>query len=394
MFSDETTGTVSQPALELVASALEIAVDLDYASGDGLAETVTRVSEVVDRLQVKLTELVAEADRRGVHRADGYTSMTAFLAHKARMRAGRAKRLVADGRALREMPETMNRLKTGRLSVDEARPLIAAQQAHSAEFADHETGLCDAVETTHWVKDARKVVEYWRQAVCGPVDDLKRYDERMFHGSFTLDGMFDFSGRMPGEMGREFLDRIEAATPPPSDVDDRTPSQRRLDGLFDVVVSDGAKPARPTVMVHVGAGRLTAAEPGIAEIDDHVLTLPTVHRLTCDSAISRLVMSTASQPLDIGRSARTVPEPMRRAIIARDRHCRFPGCHRPARWCDAHHIVHWVHDGQTKVDNLILLCRHHHTLVHAGFGLSGTGEDPKFTRPDGTYLPNSPPLRL
>lgn len=89
MFSDETTDTVSQPALELVASALEIAVDLDYASGDGLAETVTRVSGIVDRVQVELTELVAEADRRGVHRADGYTSMTAFLAHKSQD-AGRA----------------------------------------------------------------------------------------------------------------------------------------------------------------------------------------------------------------------------------------------------------------------------------------------------------------
>ena len=104
-------------------------------------------------------------------------------------------------------------------------------------------------------------------------------------------------------------------------------------------------------------------------------------------------MSPDSQPLDIGRSSRTVPEPMRRAVIARDRHCRFPGCRRPARWCDAHHIVHWTDDGPTRVDNLILLCRHHHTLIHRGFGLTGTGSDPRFTRPDGTHLPNSPPLR-
>lgn len=124
MFSNETTGTVSRPAVELVATALEIAVDLDCASCDhGLAGTVTRVSEVVDRLQIKLAELVAKADRQGVHRVDGYTSMTAFLAHKARMRAGRAKRTVADGRALQHMPETADRLRSGRLSPDEARPL-------------------------------------------------------------------------------------------------------------------------------------------------------------------------------------------------------------------------------------------------------------------------------
>jgi hypothetical protein len=394
MFSDETIATAHPSPLELVTSALEIAIDLDFASGDGLAETVTKVSVIIDRLQIKLSELVAEADRQGVHRADGYTSMTSFLAHKARMRAGRAKRTVADGRALRNMPETAERLRSGRLSFDEARPLIAAREAHPEAFAEHEAGLCDAVETSHWVSDARKVVDYWRQAVSEPTDDERRYQDRVFHGSFTLDGMFDFSGRMPEEMGKEFLDRIEAAMPPPAENDDRTPAQRRLDGLFDVVVSDGDRPSKPTVMVHVAADRLIDGTAGVGEITDHVLGHPSLHRITCDAAISRIVVSPDSQPLDIGRTSRTVPDPIRRAVIARDRHCRFPGCRRPARWCDAHHIVHWVDDGPTAVENLILLCRHHHTLIHSGFGLNGTGIDPRFTRPDGTSLPNSPPLRM
>jgi hypothetical protein len=401
MFSKGTASVASPSVFDELTRVFELAVETESgASRDALADTVIKVSEIVDRLAVTLAGLVAEADRRGVHRGDGYTSMTSFLAHKGRMRAGRAKRLVADGRALQQMPETVDRLKAGRLSVDEVRPLIAARQAHPDEFADHEPGLCDAVETTHWVKDARKVVDYWRQAVSGPDDDLKRYDERMFHGSFTLDGMFDFSGRMPGEMGRQFLDRIESAMEPPAPEDARIPAQRRLDALFDVVISDGERPSKPTVMVHVAAGRvagsssrLTDGTNGIAEIDDHIIDLPSIHRLTCDAAISRVVMSPDSQPLDIGRSTRTVPEPMRRAVIARDRHCRFPGCRRPARWCDAHHIVHWIDDGHTNVDNLILLCRHHHTLVHTEFGLSGSGRDPKFTRPNGTHLPNSPPFQ-
>ena len=392
MFTNGTAATAHDSPLELVTSALEIAIDLDYASGEGLAETVTRVSQIVDRLQVKLTELVAEADRRGVHRTDGYTSMTALLAHKARMRAGRAKRTVADGRALQHMPETTNRLRSGRLSFDEARPLIASREAHPDEFADHEAGLCDAVETTNWVRDAHKVVDYWRQAISDPSDDRRRYVDRAFHGSFTLDGMFDFSGRMPADMGRAFMDKVESAVPPPSAEDDRSPGQRRLDGLFDAVVSEGDRPAKPAVMVHVAAERLTDSAPGIAEIADQVLADEVIHRLTCDAAISRIVISPDSKPLDIGRSTRTVPEPMRRAVIARDRHCRFPGCRRPARWCDAHHIVHWSDGGHTNVDNLILLCRHHHTLIHSGFGLTGTGNDPGFSRPDGTHLPNSPPL--
>jgi hypothetical protein len=394
MFSTGMTAVASRSVLDELAYAFEMAVEVESALGsDALAATVVKVSEVVDRLQVAFAELVAVADREGVHRSDGYTSMTSFLAHRARMRAGRAKRTVADGRALAQMPETRRRLDEGRLSYDETRPLIAAREAHPDAFADHEGGLCDAVETTHWVRDATKVVDYWRQAVCGPTDDRKRYEYRSFHTSFTLDGMLDFSGRMPGEMGKDFLDRIEAAMPPPSGDDDRSPGQRRLDALFDIVVSEGGRPSKPTVIVHVAEQRLTGVVGGVAEMDDHVLGAPSIHRLTCDAGVSRIVMAPDAQPLDIGRTTRTVPDPIRRAVITRDRHCRFPGCRRPARWCDAHHIVHWTDGGQTSVDNLVLLCRHHHTLIHTDFGLSGSGRDPKFTRPNGTHLPNSPPFR-
>jgi HNH endonuclease len=56
----------------------------------------------------------------------------------------------------------------------------------------------------------------------------------------------------------------------------------------------------------------------------------------------------------------------RKALEVRDRHCRYPGCTRPANWCEAHHVVHWIHDGPTNLDNLVLLCSRHHWQVHEG----------------------------
>lgn len=66
------------------------------------------------------------------------------------------------------------------------------------------------------------------------------------------------------------------------------------------------------------------------------------------------------------RRTRVVSPALRTALHVRDGGCAFSGCDRPPGWCDAHHIVHWVDGGETKLDNLILLCRSHHRLLHEG----------------------------
>ena len=105
-------------------------------------------------------------------------------------------------------------------------------------------------------------------------------------------------------------------------------------------------------------------------------------------------MAGRSQPLDVGRKTQVVPAPLRRAVIARDRRCRFPGCDRPPPWSDCHHVVHWADGGETALLNLLLLCRPHHRLVHderRGFGLELDDGVPVFRRPDGTVLEDRAP---
>ena len=96
------------------------------------------------------------------------------------------------------------------------------------------------------------------------------------------------------------------------------------------------------------------------------------------------------QVLSVGRKTRTIPPALRRALAARDRRCRFPGC--MARRCDAHHVRHWAHGGATRLDNLVQLCRRHHRAAHEG-GLRVTLDDAgavRFTRADGRPLPEAP----
>ncbi|MCZ6505397.1 MAG: HNH endonuclease signature motif containing protein [Actinobacteria bacterium] len=71
-----------------------------------------------------------------------------------------------------------------------------------------------------------------------------------------------------------------------------------------------------------------------------------------------------SEIIDVGRKTRVIPTALRRAVIARDRHCTHQGCDRPARWCDVHHKIHWADGGETSLENLRLLCRFHHNLTH------------------------------
>ncbi len=113
------------------------------------------------------------------------------------------------------------------------------------------------------------------------------------------------------------------------------------------------------VVVHVDESALRG---GAGRSD---LPIDTVKRLSCDGSVISIVEDANGTPLDVGRKQRTVPTSLRRALWSRDRGCSFPGCHK-TRYVDAHHIHHWAEGGDTSLENLTLLCTHHHTLLHEG----------------------------
>jgi hypothetical protein len=131
---------------------------------------------------------------------------------------------------------------------------------------------------------------------------------------------------------------------------------------------------------------------GRAELGDAgPLTPQAARRIACDAEISRVITRGPSEPLELGRRTPVVPASLRRALVVRDRGCRFPGCGRPQAWCDCHHVVHWADGGETSLSNLVLLCRPHHRMVHGRFGLEMVDGRPVFRRADGSVLEDRAP---
>ena len=234
-------------------------------------------------------------------------------------------------------------------------------------------------------------------------EDTRRV-RRRFHASVTYEGMVRVDGDLDPETGETLLTALgavlDAQARGRSEEDTRSPAQRRADALGEICrqwLDRSDRPAvggeRPHIAVTVGLDALRTGS-GVGELDHSgALDIDTVLRLSCDASITRVVLSADSEPLDVGRRTPVVPAGMRRALVIRDRHCRFPGCDRPPSYCDAHHIVHWGKGGRTSLENLTLLCRRHHRLVHdhGGFTLELVQGRPVFGRPDGSVLQERAP---
>ena len=127
--------------------------------------------------------------------------------------------------------------------------------------------------------------------------------------------------------------------------------------------------------------------------DGLALSLSTLALISCNATISTMIHDTAGAILDVGRRTRKPPPALRRAIRERDGYrCQFPGCR--SRRTDAHHIVHWANGGETKLGNLISLCKRHHALVHdKGYLIASTPGGFTFYSRQGTPMPACPKLR-
>ena len=176
----------------------------------------------------------------------------------------------------------------------------------------------------------------------------------------------------PRRGGPRFVDPTIAPLATAISADDRSTPQLASDVFAELLRQGSAADSTlllgsgaPQVRVHVALSSLDQrAGHGVIEGQSEPVSVETVERLACAGGVTQILFADG-RPLDVGREQRLYTPRQRVALAARDGGCRWPSCDRPPSWTEAHHVHHWKRDqGRTDVDDGLLLCRHHHLLLH------------------------------
>jgi hypothetical protein len=323
--------------------------------------------------------LIAEFDRR-TGWSDGATQSCAhWLNWKCGVAIGAAREKVRVARALENLPKISAAMASGKLSYSKVREITRVASAETEDYllmiAEHGTAqhVENLVRAFRRCKEAEELSREARQQQNRSV--RYRYDDA---GSLIL------NCRLPAEVGVRLMKALdlvvdeqmegEKKNVPAGTSPLRVPfSIRRADALAVMAesflahgVMEAAGEDRQQIVVHVAKETLKDRKAGCCEFEHGPsMAAETARRLACDASVVELTENEDGEPLNVGRKTRTISAPLRRALNARDKRCRFPGCAN-SRYMDAHHIHHWANGGETKPSNLVSLCRFHHRAVHEG----------------------------
>jgi hypothetical protein len=417
---------------------------------DRLEAEITTLAGHLNAATCRWLSLVGEFDRREGWAAWGCRSCAQWLSWRCGVTPGTAREQTRVARALDDLPGIRAAFAEGRLSYSQARALtrVATSELEDdlLELARHATGG-QLERLVRGYRSAAAQLDVANRAHAGRYllyhhdhDGSLIIEARLTadEGELVLAALGaaaeGLEGSRPADDSAETpspradtpradadpAHDVSAETPPPrtdsprpdadadadadahahahaDEVPAETPSppHARADALValaETTLQHGPSPRagghRHQILLLVDHETLRADAPGRCEVGEGEPLAPeTARRLACDASVVP-VRTRGGRPLDVGRRTRSIPPHIRRALTARDGGCRFPGCGQ-RRFVDAHHIVHWSRGGATNLRNLVLLCRHHHRLLHEG----GCTIHPRagglaFHRPNGERIPD------
>ncbi|RZT82144.1 uncharacterized protein DUF222 [Micromonospora violae] len=382
-------------------------------SDDELLASLDATQMMAQRLATVQLGLVREVDGRGLAVAQGASSTAVWLRERLRLSSRTARQLVQLAATIDAAPPPVpDALLSGAITVEQGRvvaeTIAALPMEAGPEVADKATQLlvtwADRFDPISLSRLGERVLthvapELTEQAELKALERATERAEARRHVTLSeqQNGQVRLSGNLDTETASLLREAIDPLCTPAGEHDDRSPGQRRADALGEIcrlALRTGQLPDnggdRPQLVVTASLDELVnGLRAGTLESGTR-LTPGAVRRLACDAGVLPAVLGGNSQVLDVGRQRRLFTGPLRRALVLRDGGCAFPGCDRPPRWCDGHHIRHWADGGVTALGNAVLLCGYHHRFIHRGDWTVRIAAD---DRPD--FLPPSwlDPLR-
>jgi hypothetical protein len=368
-----------------------------------LGDVIIKSREIIDRTEAIAADATRRFEKAGGYRADGFVGMIPWLRVNGKLSGSAAAERVEVAHQLKELPRTEEALARGEIGYQHAVTMArTAQTLGAAQVRKAEATLLKSAETMdpgHFVGVAKNF-EHQVDAAAALVEANRAHERRYLRIGQPVNGLVRIDGLLDAEGGAVVRTALEPYAKPTKN-DTRTGGQRLADALVERFRShaagghpnggaaghpDGAGP-RPQLIIKANLDTLAGIDGAPAGQLQWGGTVPTetVRRLACDAAITRIT-GLGELEQEITHAGRSIPPSTRRALVARDHHCVFPGCDRPAPWCDGHHVIHWADGGPTKLENLGLVCGTHHRKVHE--------EGWKLRREkDGRWVA-SPPLRI
>jgi hypothetical protein len=350
-----------------------------------VAEELKRVLHESDLLQLQAAYLAAQFAASEEYDEQGYATPIDWIRFNCRVTANAAADLIAVGKNLQRMPESVQAVSQGEIGVAQMKAMARTANAVGTKF-DEAMLLKKALENSpgkfyyicnHYRHAADRNGFEAEQAEL--VENRRLWITKCDDGTVLLNGTFDPEGGAALITAYEPLARKSGAH------DNRSHEKRLADAALEVAVHAmdvGLIPQQATQRTHMQVTTsletlrgLPGASAAELEFSSVPISAKTVERLACDASITRIVLGSESTVIDIGRAKRTISGPARKALNIRDRGCTWPGCERPASWTSGHHLKHWIHGGTNQPPNLTLLCYRHHWMVHEGNWQIVRGDD-------------------
>jgi hypothetical protein len=357
-------------------------------STEEIMEKATESARHLASLAGLIVLLTAELDRREGWRSEGATSLEAWIVERMGVSVPTARAWAQVGQRLFDLPQLAEGLATGELSFDKVRAVCDTTTPETDREIREQAKECSVRQLT---EVARSRCRRSATAAAATADYESRF--LRFNDTFRT-----ITAQLPPESYAEARGCLEArARTLPTDAETRW-DQRLADAFVLSIRPDdrrgrNAASSHATVVAHVPLETLMDESSDLAgELEHHgLISADTVRRLTCDATLILAVDDDVGHTMYEGRARRDPTETQRREIARRDRHCRFPGCTN-VTFTNVHHVVPWKPDGRTDLDNLTLLCEHHHGRVHSKqWAMSGNAnEELTFVAPSGRVMTSRP----